>query len=186
LVWLRHLRWSDRRVGKGDDGRGDPGGGAGVAGVWTARLAAISERSGAGYVRMAEAATFATNPSERFADGLQAFLDSMRRQLHKSAAATTTNAPRRRASARSPKAPWLGEQQYQKPGTLGLDRSYSQFGRRFRGLSWPFIGFGQVAFWLLQGERDRGAEKLEGLPLDGGRLGGGQLSSSHSPRPTAT
>jgi hypothetical protein len=28
-----------------------------------------------------------------------------------------------------------------------------------------------VAFWLLQGERDRGVEKLEGLPLDAGRLG---------------
>ena len=96
MVWLRHLRWSDRRVGKGDDGRGDPGGGAGVAGVWTARLAAISERSGAGYVRMAAAATFATNPAERFAHGPQAFLDSMRRQLHEPAATTTP--PRRRAS----------------------------------------------------------------------------------------
>ena len=104
-----------------------------MARVWTARLAAISERSGAGYVRMAEAATFAPNPAERFAHGLQAFLDSMRRQLHEPAAATTTNAPRRRASARSPKGPWLGEQQYQKLGTLGLDRSYGQFGRRFRG-----------------------------------------------------
>jgi hypothetical protein len=39
------------------------------------------------------------------------------------------------------------------------------------GLSWSFIGFGRVAFWLLQGERDRGAEELEGLPLDAGRLG---------------
>jgi hypothetical protein len=28
-----------------------------------------------------------------------------------------------------------------------------------------------VAFWLLQGERDRSADELEGLPLDAGRLG---------------
>jgi ribonucleotide monophosphatase NagD (HAD superfamily) len=26
------------------------------------------------------------------------------------------------------------------------------------GLSWPFTGCGRVVFWLLQGERDRGAE----------------------------
>ena len=39
------------------------------------------------------------------------------------------------------------------------------------GLSWSFTGCGRVAFWLLQGERDRGAEKLEGVPLDAGRLG---------------
>ena len=29
----------------------------------------------------------------------------------------------------------------------------------------------RVAFWLLQGERDRGADELEGLPLGAGRLG---------------
>jgi hypothetical protein len=28
-----------------------------------------------------------------------------------------------------------------------------------------------VAFWLRQGQRDRGAEELEGLPLGAGRVG---------------
>ncbi len=28
-----------------------------------------------------------------------------------------------------------------------------------------------MVFWLLQGERDRGAEEVEGLPLGAGRLG---------------
>ena len=34
-----------------------------------------------------------------------------------------------------------------------------------------FCRAGRVAFWLLQGERDRGADELEGLPLGAGRLG---------------
>jgi hypothetical protein len=28
-----------------------------------------------------------------------------------------------------------------------------------------------MVFWLLQGQRDRGAEEVEGLPLGAGRLG---------------
>ena len=39
------------------------------------------------------------------------------------------------------------------------------------GLSWSFFRCGRVGFWLLQGEQDRSAEKLEGLPLDAGRFG---------------
>ena len=39
------------------------------------------------------------------------------------------------------------------------------------GLTWCFCRIGRVAFWLLQGERDRGADELEGLPLGAGRLG---------------
>ena len=38
-------------------------------------------------------------------------------------------------------------------------------------LTWCFVVLGQVLFWLLQGERDRGAEKVEGLPLGAGGLG---------------
>jgi hypothetical protein len=34
-----------------------------------------------------------------------------------------------------------------------------------------FYWIGRVVFWLRQGERDRDAEKLEGLPLGAGRLG---------------
>jgi hypothetical protein len=34
-----------------------------------------------------------------------------------------------------------------------------------------FCWIGRVAFWLLQGQRDRGADELEGLPLGAGRLG---------------
>lgn len=39
------------------------------------------------------------------------------------------------------------------------------------GLTWYFAWFGQVAFWLRQGQRDRSADELEGLPLSAGRLG---------------
>src|SRR5580704_14460991 len=39
------------------------------------------------------------------------------------------------------------------------------------GSELEFCGGGRVAFWLLQGQRDRGAEELEGLPLGRGRLG---------------
>ena len=38
----------------------------------------------------------------------------------------------------------------------------------------PDVGFfliGRVVFWLLQGQRDRDAEELEGLPLGAGRFG---------------
>src|SRR5277367_194651 len=34
-----------------------------------------------------------------------------------------------------------------------------------------FYGGGRVVFWLLQGQRDRSADELEGLPLSAGRLG---------------
>jgi len=34
-----------------------------------------------------------------------------------------------------------------------------------------FCRDGLVVFWLLQGERDRGAEEVEGFPLGAGRLG---------------
>src|SRR5271170_1102968 len=34
-----------------------------------------------------------------------------------------------------------------------------------------FYGGGRVVFWLLQGQRDRSADELEGLPLGAGRLG---------------
>ena len=44
-------------------------------------------------------------------------------------------------------------------------------GQAVRALTWCFVVLGQVLFWLLQGERDRGAEKVEGLPLGGGGLG---------------
>ena len=39
------------------------------------------------------------------------------------------------------------------------------------GLAWCFAGWAGVAFWLLQGERDRGADEFEGVPLGAGRLG---------------
>jgi hypothetical protein len=39
------------------------------------------------------------------------------------------------------------------------------------GLSWAFTGFGRMAFWLLQGERNRGAEEAERLALGAGRFG---------------
>ena len=56
------------------------------------------------------------------------------------------------------------------PGGASLGRSYGQFGRRFR-FDLVFYWIGRVAFWLLQGQRDRGADELEGLPLGAGRLG---------------
>ena len=34
-----------------------------------------------------------------------------------------------------------------------------------------FYWAGRVVFWLLQGERDGGADELQGLPLGAGRLG---------------
>src|ERR1700756_3697627 len=51
-----------------------------------------------------------------------------------------------------------------------LGRSYGWFGRWF----WPRPGAwrpGRVLFWLLQRERDRDADELEGLPLVAGGLG---------------
>src|ERR1700677_5199757 len=41
-------------------------------------------------------------------------------------------------------------------------------------VSGPELGFyrtGWMVFWLLQGERDRGVDELEGLSLGAGRLG---------------
>jgi hypothetical protein len=39
------------------------------------------------------------------------------------------------------------------------------------GLTWDFSAMAGVAFWLCQGERDRGAEESEGFALGAGRLG---------------
>ena len=38
-------------------------------------------------------------------------------------------------------------------------------------LTWTFMRLGGRMFWLLQGERDRGADDVEGFPLLTGRLG---------------
>src|SRR6202050_5249386 len=44
--------------------------------------------------------------------------------------------------------------------------------RVISGLAWCFAGSaGWRSGYLLQGERDRGADELEGLPLGGGRFG---------------
>ena len=50
-----------------------------------------------------------------------------------------------------------------------LTRSYGQHG--ISCLTWAFTGWARVEFWLRQGQRDRGADELEGLPLGAGRLG---------------
>src|ERR1700733_4400395 len=55
---------------------------------------------------------------------------------------------------------------------IALSRSYGQSGRRFRGLSWGFTAAaGWCSGYLLQGERDRGADEVEGLPLGAGGFG---------------
>ena len=54
------------------------------------------------------------------------------------------------------------------------DRQLRRVTANSAGDSWSdlvFCWIGRVAFWLLQGERDRSADELEGLPLGAGRLG---------------
>src|SRR5579871_2350521 len=51
---------------------------------------------------------------------------------------------------------------------------YAEVTANSAGYSWSglvFCWMGGVAFWLLQGERDRGADEFEGVPLGAGRLG---------------
>ena len=80
-----------------------------------------------------------------------------------------------------PQSPGLADRIWWGSGTrataqwaarIGLNPKLRPIRQVIPGLTWCFAGSaGLRSGYLLQGERDRGAEELEGLPLGAGRFG---------------